>query len=71
MLNDENKRGCLLSTSFFEYRRYFLYSLWLLILIIKLPSLEVVAYKPIIAPVNPPATLVERISPETVPPTVW
>ena len=33
-------------------------------------SLEVVAYKPIIAPVNPPATLVERISPETVPPTV-
>lgn len=37
-VNDENKRGCPFKQPlFFEYRRYFLYSLWLLILIIKLP----------------------------------
>jgi hypothetical protein len=38
MLNDENKKRLPFKQPlFFEYRRYFLYSLWLLILIIKLP----------------------------------
>lgn len=38
MLNDENKKRLpIWQPLFFEYRRYFLYSLWLLILIIKLP----------------------------------
>lgn len=38
MLMMRIKRGCPFKQPlFFEYRRYFLYSLWLLILIIKLP----------------------------------
>ncbi len=33
-------------------------------------SFAEVAYNPIIAPVKPPATSVDKISPETVPPTL-